>query len=224
MAFWRGYIGDNLRCHQENYPTACLRLAAYHPRQRQGPPPGPLRLFMETYHDQDQNLGRTCCPGPHRVRLRRAAKAVWRSICRREAGTGCQGRRTDGPQVYKATTPDLAADRQEAAGWAALRQRPRVRAERAANALQRRPCRRWRPNRRAAVGTKDDKASTPVARGLPRTWDEIAPGHLVIAQESGSVTGGGRPSSSAATTTCSRCGFATTRGYPSSFATAARSR
>ena len=36
----------------------------------------------------------------------------------------------------------------------------------------------------AAVGLDDDKASTPVARGLPRSWDEIAPGHLVIAQES----------------------------------------
>jgi len=36
----------------------------------------------------------------------------------------------------------------------------------------------------AAVGADDDKASTPVARGLPRSWDEIAPGHLVIAQES----------------------------------------
>ena len=36
----------------------------------------------------------------------------------------------------------------------------------------------------AAVGQDDDKASTPVARGLPRNWDEIAPGHLVIAQES----------------------------------------
>jgi hypothetical protein len=35
-----------------------------------------------------------------------------------------------------------------------------------------------------AIGPDDDKASTPVARGLPRTWDEIAPGHLVIAQES----------------------------------------
>ena len=32
----------------------------------------------------------------------------------------------------------------------------------------------------AAVG-KDDEL--PVATGLPRTWDEIAPGHLVIAQE-----------------------------------------
>ena len=36
----------------------------------------------------------------------------------------------------------------------------------------------------AAVGTDDDKASSPVARGLPGSWDEIAPGHLVIAQES----------------------------------------
>jgi hypothetical protein len=36
----------------------------------------------------------------------------------------------------------------------------------------------------AAVGADDDKASTPVARGLPGSWDEIAPGHLVIAQES----------------------------------------
>ena len=35
----------------------------------------------------------------------------------------------------------------------------------------------------AAVGA-DDEAGTPVARGLPRSWDEIAPGHLVIAQES----------------------------------------
>jgi hypothetical protein len=36
----------------------------------------------------------------------------------------------------------------------------------------------------AAVGPDDDKATIPVARGLPRSWDEIAPGHLVIAQES----------------------------------------
>jgi hypothetical protein len=33
----------------------------------------------------------------------------------------------------------------------------------------------------AAVGK--DKDEPPVATGLPRTWDEIAPGHLVIAQE-----------------------------------------
>jgi hypothetical protein len=33
----------------------------------------------------------------------------------------------------------------------------------------------------AAVSKEDE---LPVAIGLPRTWDEIAPGHLVIAQES----------------------------------------
>ena len=33
----------------------------------------------------------------------------------------------------------------------------------------------------AAVGKDHDER--PVATGLPRTWDEIAPGHLVIAQE-----------------------------------------
>jgi hypothetical protein len=34
----------------------------------------------------------------------------------------------------------------------------------------------------AAIGPDDDKASTPIARGLPGSWEEIAPGHLVIAQ------------------------------------------
>lgn len=33
----------------------------------------------------------------------------------------------------------------------------------------------------AALGKDEDLP--PVATGLPRTWDEIAPGHLVIAQE-----------------------------------------
>jgi hypothetical protein len=35
-----------------------------------------------------------------------------------------------------------------------------------------------------AVATAEDKDSLPVARGMPRSWDEIGPGHLVIAQES----------------------------------------
>jgi len=38
-----------------------------------------------------------------------------------------------------------------------------------------------------ALATKirdsDDQADPPVAQGLPRNWDEIAPGHLVVAQE-----------------------------------------
>jgi hypothetical protein len=36
----------------------------------------------------------------------------------------------------------------------------------------------------AALSPENDKDSLPAARGLPLTWDEIAPGHLVIAQES----------------------------------------
>jgi hypothetical protein len=36
----------------------------------------------------------------------------------------------------------------------------------------------------SALSPENDKDSLPAARGLPRTWDEIAPGHLVIAQES----------------------------------------
>jgi hypothetical protein len=36
----------------------------------------------------------------------------------------------------------------------------------------------------AALSPETDKDSLPAARGLPRSWDEIAPGHLVIAQES----------------------------------------
>jgi hypothetical protein len=29
-----------------------------------------------------------------------------------------------------------------------------------------------------------EAAAAPLASGLPRTWEEIAPGHLVLAQES----------------------------------------
>jgi hypothetical protein len=36
----------------------------------------------------------------------------------------------------------------------------------------------------AALSKNDDKDSLPAARGLPRSWDEIGAGHLVIAQES----------------------------------------
>jgi hypothetical protein len=36
----------------------------------------------------------------------------------------------------------------------------------------------------AALSKNGDKDGLPAARGLPRSWDEIAAGHLVIAQES----------------------------------------
>jgi len=35
----------------------------------------------------------------------------------------------------------------------------------------------------AQDGPTGDQANPPIAQGLPRTWDEIAPGHLVVAQE-----------------------------------------
>ena len=73
----------------------------------------------------------------------------------------------------------------------------------------------------AALGK--DKDELPVATGLPRTWDEIAPGHLVIAQEALSMAGG-KPSCSLAPATCLRCGFGTTRSCPSLFAIVRRSR
>ena len=36
----------------------------------------------------------------------------------------------------------------------------------------------------AALSKTGDKDNMPVPLGLPRSWDEVAPGHLVIAQES----------------------------------------
>jgi hypothetical protein len=36
----------------------------------------------------------------------------------------------------------------------------------------------------AALSPENDKDSLPAARGLPRTWDEIASAHLVLAHES----------------------------------------
>jgi hypothetical protein len=36
----------------------------------------------------------------------------------------------------------------------------------------------------AVASSADDKDSLPVGRGLPRTWEEVGPGHLVVAQES----------------------------------------
>ena len=35
----------------------------------------------------------------------------------------------------------------------------------------------------AALSSENDKDGLPAARGLPRTWDEVGPGHLVIAHE-----------------------------------------
>ena len=74
----------------------------------------------------------------------------------------------------------------------------------------------------AAVGKDQDEL--PVATGLPRTWDEIAPGHLVIAQEALGLRVVGSHRRSVATATCSRCGFGTIRSCPSLFAIVRQSR
>ena len=113
-----------------------------------------------------------------------AAKAVWRSVCRRQARLGCQGRSGHGPQGLQTTSPDVAEVAKKlpvgqlyATGRAFV---PNMRQSLYSDvivALAAEP-------QQAAVGPADDKTSTPVARGLPRNWDEIAPGHLVIAQES----------------------------------------
>ena len=129
-----------------------------------------------------------------------------------------------GLKVYKASSPGRGRCCQEAADRAALRQRPRVRAERAANALQRGHCRAWRPNRsrpRSARTTTSRYAGRPrpaADLGRDRAW----PSRHRPREPRKRVVGGDRPST--ATTTCSRCGFATTRSCPSSFGTAAPSR
>jgi hypothetical protein len=89
-----------------------------------------------------------------------------------------------GLEVYKATSPDVAEVAKKlpvgqlyATGRAFV---PNVRQSLYSEvlvALSAEP-------QQAAVGPDNDKASAPVARGLPGTWDEIAPGDLVIAQES----------------------------------------
>ena len=72
----------------------------------------------------------------------------------------------------------------------------------------------------AALSKNGDNDSLPPARGLPSSWDDIAAGHLVIAQ--GPLnTGGGRRLCLPATATRSPCSTAITRTSPSSSGTAA---
>ena len=89
-----------------------------------------------------------------------------------------------GLNVYKAASPDVAAVAKKLpVGQLYANGRgfvPNVRQTLYSEVLVALSC----EPQQAAVGTDDDKASTPVARGLPRSWSEIEPGHLVIAQES----------------------------------------
>jgi hypothetical protein len=109
---------------------------------------------------------------------------VRREVYRRQAGPRCQGRSGHGLKIYKPSSPEaseaakkLPVGQLYATGRAFV---PHVRQSLYSDvivALAAEP-------QQAAVGPDDAKASTLVARGLPRSWDEIAPGHLVIAQES----------------------------------------
>ena len=88
-----------------------------------------------------------------------------------------------GFKVYEASLPDVAEVAKKCR-WAALRKWPgfvpNIRQTLYSDvivALAAEP-------QQAAIGPDHDKTSTTVARGLPGSWDEIAPGHLVIAQES----------------------------------------
>ena len=63
-------------------------------------------------------------------------------------------------------------------------------------------------------GTREDKNALPEARSLPRSWDEVGPGHLVVAHESLEY-GSGKQSCSSGRTRCSRCGTATFRSCQS---------
>ena len=76
---------------------------------------------------------------------------------------------------------------------------------------------------RAALSRNGDNNGLPVALGLPRSWDEIAAGHLVIAQESLDY-GWWRQSCSTGKATRSSCSTGTTRTCPSSSGIAARLR
>ena len=89
-----------------------------------------------------------------------------------------------GLRVYKVTSRDVAAAAKKlpvgqlyANGRAFV---PNVRQSLYSDVIAALSC----EPQQAAVGPHPDKASTPAARGLPRNWDEIAPGHLVIVQES----------------------------------------
>jgi hypothetical protein len=86
-------------------------------------------------------------------------------------------------KVYQATSPDVAAVAKElpvgrlyASGRGFV---PNIR-----EALYSEVIVALAVEPQAALSPENDKDSLPAARGLPRTWDEIAAGHLVIAQES----------------------------------------
>ena len=122
-------------------------------------------------------------PSADRPWLRRPAETAGCQVRRCQAGPRNQGRRPMGFKVYEASSEDVAEyakklplGRLYANGRGFV---PNVRQDLYSDlvvALGLEP--------QAALSTNGDKDSLPAARGLPRSWDEIGPGHLVIAQES----------------------------------------
>ena len=116
-----------------------------------------------------------------------------------------------GLRVYKASVPGRRRGRQEAAPRPALRQRPRLRAERAAEPVQRRHC---RARLRAAAGRgrpaprQGQHPRSPAACRATGTRSRLA---ISSSRRRARTTAGARPSCSTATTTCSRLRY---RDYP----------
>ena len=89
-----------------------------------------------------------------------------------------------GLKVYKPNSPNVADVAKKLPIGRLYANGRALRAERAANALQRSHCRAWQPNPAGRGWPRGRQGQHP---GRPRpagSWDEIAPGHLVIAQES----------------------------------------
>ena len=117
-----------------------------------------------------------------RARLRRASKAAGSEVRRRRCQPRNQGRSAHGPERLRADNKRIGRAGQEAADWSALRQRQGFRGQHPAEPVQPNHCGTragtWRCRQHPA------RDAPAVASGLPKSWDDIAPGHLVIAQES----------------------------------------
>ena len=128
-----------------------------------------------------------------------------------------------GLEVYKASSPDVAEVAKKlpvgqlyATGRAFV---PNVRQTLYSESLSR--CQPNRSRLRSAQTTTRPARRSPAACRAAGTRSRLA---TWSSRKRASPTAGGRRSCSTAKATCSRCGSATTRGSPSSFAIAPRSR
>ena len=166
------------------YPPAC-GLLPKPPFHRKGAHRAPS-AFQETCHDQDDHQSQCSCQGvrfhgpAHRPRLRRESQTAGGTISGKRADLATKAAQLMDLRVYEAATEDLAAlakklpdGRLYGNGRGFV---PNVR-----QSLYSEIIATLAVEPQAAVGKDQDEL--PVATGLPRTWDDIAPGHLVLAQE-----------------------------------------